>query len=54
MALDLGVAAAEGSEHGEGEQLAGLHVDAVHDTPNMPLADEPQRVREDLQQLAAR
>jgi len=29
-------------------------LDAVHDTPNMPLADEPQRVREDLQQLAAR
>jgi uncharacterized protein YbjT (DUF2867 family) len=29
-------------------------LDGVHDTPNMPLEDEPQRVRDDLEALAAR
>jgi uncharacterized protein YbjT (DUF2867 family) len=36
-----------------GADAAGA-LDAIRDTPNMPLATEPARVREDLQRLSAR
>jgi len=46
--------AAAGAEQGDFEPLFGAldtdppgSVDAVHDTPNMPMDDEPQRVRDD-------